>query len=131
MLRAGDGGTYQNEDVARRAGAAKWQQLQRGTAEFSITLVRGRAELYPEMHVTMSGFKDEIDTQDWVIARVEHAIDDNGFTTRLELEARKYLTGLQKLNKMQWSSIPKREPSLCSDVFSAAPWPAPAVKSLT
>lgn len=49
--------TYQNETAARRAAAAKWQQLQRGAAEFSITLVRSRAELYPEMHVTVSGFK--------------------------------------------------------------------------
>ncbi len=80
--------TYQNEEAAKRAAAAKWQQLQRGAAEFSITLARGRAELYPEMHVTVSGFKDEIDNQDWIIARAEHVIDDSGFTTRLELEAK-------------------------------------------
>lgn len=80
--------TFQNEEAARRAAAAKWQQLQRGAAEFSITLARGRAELYPEMHVTISGFKDEIDNQDWLIARTEHVIDGNGFTTRLELEAK-------------------------------------------
>ncbi|MCU3988509.1 hypothetical protein N8Y11_19955 [Enterobacter mori] len=35
-----------------------------------------------------SGFKDEIDNQDWIIARAEHVIDDSGFTTRLELEAK-------------------------------------------
>lgn len=29
--------TYQNEEAAKRAAAAKWQQLQRGAAEFSIT----------------------------------------------------------------------------------------------
>ena len=80
--------TYQNEEAAKRAAAAKWQQLQRGAAEFSITLASGRAELYPEMHVTVSGFKDEIDNQDWIIARAEHVIDDSGFTTRLELEAK-------------------------------------------
>ncbi|ELG0683577.1 phage late control D family protein, partial [Salmonella enterica] len=33
--------TYQNEEAAKRAAAAKWQQLQRGAAEFSITLARG------------------------------------------------------------------------------------------
>ncbi|KFB99458.1 phage late control gene D protein [Trabulsiella guamensis ATCC 49490] len=80
--------TYQNETAARRAAAAKWQQLQRGAAEFSITLARGRAELYPEMHVTVSGFKDKIDVQDWIISRVEHVIDSNGYTTRIELEAK-------------------------------------------
>ncbi|EFW52580.1 Phage protein D [Shigella boydii ATCC 9905] len=49
--------TYQNEQAARRAAAAKWQQLQRGAASFSITLARGRAELYPEMHGSVTGLK--------------------------------------------------------------------------
>ncbi|EPE9436999.1 TPA: contractile injection system protein, VgrG/Pvc8 family [Escherichia coli] len=80
--------TYQNEQAARRAAAAKWQQLQRGAASFSITLARGRAELYPEMHGTVTGFKSEIDSQDWIIAKAEHTIDNSGFTTQLELEAK-------------------------------------------
>ncbi|ELI2979932.1 phage late control D family protein [Salmonella enterica] len=78
--------TYQNEEAARRAAAAKWQQLQRGAAEFTITLARGRADLYPEMHGAVSGFKTDIDNEDWVIARVEHTIDSSGFTTHLTLE---------------------------------------------
>lgn len=80
--------TYQNETAARRAAAAKWIQLQKGAAQFSITLARGRADLYPGMHLTVSGFKPEIDTQDWIIARAEHVIGDNGFTTKMELEAK-------------------------------------------
>ncbi|EAS1940660.1 phage late control D family protein [Salmonella enterica] len=78
--------TYQNEEAAKRAAAAKWQQLQRGAAEFTITLARGRADLYPEMHGAVSGFKTDIDNEDWVIARVEHTIDNSGFTTYLTLE---------------------------------------------
>ncbi|EPO6282014.1 phage late control D family protein, partial [Escherichia coli] len=78
----------QNEQAARRAAAAKWQQLQRGAASFSITLAHGRAELYPEMHGTVTGFKSEIDNQDWIIAKAEHTIDNSGFTTQLELEAK-------------------------------------------
>ena len=80
--------TYQNETAAKRAAAAKWIQLQKGAAQFSITLARGRADLYPGMHLTVSGFKPEIDTQDWIIARAEHVIGDNGFTTKMELEAK-------------------------------------------
>lgn len=80
--------TYQNEDAAKRAAAAKWQQLQRGAAEFSLTLARGRAELYPEMHVTVTGFKASIDEQDWIISKAQHDVDSNGFTTRLDLEAK-------------------------------------------
>jgi phage protein D len=80
--------TFQNEDAARRAAAAKWQQLQRGAAEFSITLARGRAELYPEMHATVTGFKADIDAQDWIISKVQHDVDSNGFTTQLNFEAK-------------------------------------------
>lgn len=57
-------------------------------AEFSITLARWRADLYPGLHAAVSGFKTEIDNQDWVISRAEHVIDDNGFTTQLEFEAK-------------------------------------------
>lgn len=66
------------------AHSGKWQQLQRGAASFSITLACGRAELYPEMHGTVTGFKSEIDNQDWIIAKTEHTIDNSGFTTQLE-----------------------------------------------
>ncbi|MGS3936488.1 phage late control D family protein, partial [Escherichia coli] len=75
-------------ETARRAAAAKWQELQRGAASFSITLARGRADLYPEMHGRVTGFKSEVDNQGWIIARVEHSIDESGFTTQLELEAK-------------------------------------------
>lgn len=80
--------TYSSEIAAQRAAAAKWQQLQRGAAEFNLTLAYGRADLYPEMHGTVTGFKEAIDNQDWIIANATHSIDDNGFQTRLELEAK-------------------------------------------
>ncbi|QJT79563.1 phage late control D family protein [Kosakonia sp. MUSA4] len=80
--------TYISETAAKRAAAAKWQQLKRGAAEFTLTLARGRADLYPEMHGTVAGFKSDIDSQDWIIARAAHSIDDSGFKTRLELEAK-------------------------------------------
>lgn len=80
--------TYSSEIAAQRAAAAKWQQLQRGAAEFNLTLAYGRADLYPEMHGTVTGFKGAIDNQDWIIAKATHSIDDNGFQTRLELEAK-------------------------------------------
>lgn len=80
--------TYSSEIAAQRAAAAKWQQLQRGAAEFNLTLSYGRADLYPEMHGTVTGFKEAIDNQDWIIAKATNSIDDNGFQTRLELEAK-------------------------------------------
>lgn len=78
--------TFKNEQSAKRAAAAKWLKLQRGVAEFNITLAEGRADLYPEMPVTVTGFKPTIDSHQWVISRVTHTIDGNGFITHLELE---------------------------------------------
>ncbi|EPZ5823526.1 phage late control D family protein [Klebsiella pneumoniae] len=80
--------TYASETAAQRAAAAKWQQLKRGAAEFNMTLARGRADLYPEMHGTVSGFKVDINNQDWIIAKATHTIDEGGFKTQLELEAK-------------------------------------------
>lgn len=80
--------TFKTERAARRAAAAKWSELQRGAAEFTITLARGRADLFPELHANVSGFKPTIDAADWVIRRVNNTIDENGFITGLELEVR-------------------------------------------
>lgn len=78
--------TFKTETAAKRAAAAKWLKLQRGAAEFSITLARGRADLFPEMPATVSGFKPVIDNHKWIIARVVHQIGEGGFQTQLELE---------------------------------------------
>lgn len=80
--------TYSSETAAQRAAAGKWQQLKRGAAEFNMTLAYGRADLYPEMRGTVSGFKTDINNQDWIIAKATHMIDDGGFKTQLELEAK-------------------------------------------
>ncbi|EGT6551863.1 hypothetical protein MRB63_002101 [Escherichia coli] len=67
---------------------AKWDKLQRGVAEFSISLATGRADIYTETPVKVSGFKCVIDEQDWTITKVTHFLNNSGFTTSLELEVR-------------------------------------------
>lgn len=78
--------TFKTEESAKRAAAAKWLKLQRGVAEFNITLAEGRADLYPELPVTVEGFKPTIDSHYWIISRAVHTIDGGGFITQLELE---------------------------------------------
>jgi phage protein D len=39
---------YATKAQAMRAAQAKWDKLQRGVAEFSISLAIGRADLFPE-----------------------------------------------------------------------------------
>lgn len=80
--------TYANRSNAERAAKMHWQRLQRGVASFSMTLAYGRAELYPEMPVKVSGFKLQIDAAEWIITTVTHTIAEGGFTTGIELEVK-------------------------------------------
>lgn len=77
---------YATEAQAMRATQAKWDKLQRGVAEFSISLAIGRADLFTETPVAVKGFKRVIDDHAWIISRVVHNLNGNGYTTGLELE---------------------------------------------
>lgn len=77
---------YATKAAAMRAAKAKWDKLQRGVAEFSLTLAMGRADLFPETPVKVSGFKAVIDAQPWLISKVTHSLSGSGYTTALEFE---------------------------------------------
>lgn len=79
---------YATKAQAMRAAQAKWDKLQRGVAEFSISLAIGRADLFPETPIAVKGFKRVIDEQAWIISRVVHNLNGNGYTTNLELEVK-------------------------------------------
>lgn len=79
---------YATKAQAMRAAQAKWDKLQRGVAEFSISLAIGRADLFPETPVAVKGFKRVIDDQAWIISRVVHNLNGIGYTTGLELEVK-------------------------------------------
>lgn len=80
--------TYANKHNAQRAAKSNWERLQRGAAKFSIQLAKGRADLYPEVPVKVTGFKKQIDEADWTLVTVTHSVSDSGFTTALELEVK-------------------------------------------
>lgn len=64
----------------------QWERLQRGVVSFSLQLAKGRADLYTEMTVKVSGFKQPIDDAEWTITTLTHiAIPDSGFTISLDL----------------------------------------------
>lgn len=79
---------YATKAQAMRAAQAKWDKLQRGVAEFSISLAIGRADLFPETPIAVKGFKRVIDDQAWIISRVVHNLNGSGYTTGLELEVK-------------------------------------------
>lgn len=80
--------TYASKHNAQRAAKSNWERLQRGAAKFSIQLAKGRADLYPEVPVKVTGFKKQIDEADWTLVTVTHSVSDTGFTTALELEVK-------------------------------------------
>lgn len=77
---------YASRESARRAARTEWRRIQRGMAEFSITLAHGQPEIIPEMPATVQGFKPAIDNTDWIVSKVKHDLNDSGFTTRLDFE---------------------------------------------
>jgi len=80
--------TYANQKNAERAAKAAWQRLQRGVAEFTLTLATGRPELITELPITVRGFKPQIDEGSWLSTKVIHNVNDNGYTSHLELEVK-------------------------------------------
>lgn len=78
--------TYANEANAWRGARAAFDKLKRGTAEFSITLAYGRPELFPEVPVTVEGFKPVIDSTGWLLTKVTHNLGDGGYTMQVEME---------------------------------------------
>ncbi|MGL5661491.1 MAG: phage late control D family protein, partial [Aeromonas sp.] len=79
---------YATQSNAMRAARAEWEKLQRGVAEFSITLARGRPDLYPEQPTQVVGFKPQIDAAQWLLTQVTHDISDQGFSTSVQLEVK-------------------------------------------
>lgn len=80
--------TYSSQANARRAARTEWRRIQRGMAQFSLTLARGRPELFPDLRAAVSGWKPEIDGTEWCLARVTHNLSDSGYTTALEMEVK-------------------------------------------
>ncbi|HED2269742.1 MAG: phage late control D family protein [Citrobacter freundii] len=81
--------TYANRSNAERAAKMQWERLQRGVASFSLQLAEGRADLYTEMPVKVTGFKQPIDDAEWTITALTHSVSpDNGLTTSMELEVK-------------------------------------------
>ncbi|CAD7722049.1 hypothetical protein LMG31884_33920 [Xanthomonas hydrangeae] len=79
--------SYANEETARQHAHAELERVKRDLAKFDYTLAIGRPDLSPEQRLKLAGFKQEIDTQQWLIATATHVLGSSGFTTSLTLEA--------------------------------------------
>lgn len=78
--------TYANKANAMRAATAALDKAARGVSTFSLTLARGRPDLFPELPASVSGWKPAIDGTDWLLSKVTHRLSPSGLVTELELE---------------------------------------------
>ncbi|MFW5499577.1 MULTISPECIES: contractile injection system protein, VgrG/Pvc8 family [unclassified Maridesulfovibrio] len=77
------GGTSATPAEARAKAQAKYNQLQRGTATLSLT-TGGNPTIAAECALTVSGVYGL--EGDWVIQRVAHTLDDQGYSCQIECE---------------------------------------------
>lgn len=77
---------FASEEDALENARAEWQRLQRGVATLEFTLAYGRPDLAPQTRVRFPSMKAPIGSITWLLSRVEHRLEDNGLTTRLEGE---------------------------------------------
>lgn len=77
---------YASEAEARAAAQAEFARTQRSQATMDYTLALGRADIFPELPVTLAGFKPEINATSWLVKKATHTMGAGGFTTSLELE---------------------------------------------
>ena len=77
---------HPNEASARSAAKAAHGRSGRQAVTFDYTLALGRADLFPELKVSVSGFKKMIDGTAWLVGEVFHTMTDKGYTVGLKLE---------------------------------------------
>lgn len=75
---------YPTQAMAQAAAQAELDKRKRGEAKVSLNL-EGRPELAAEAPLKLSGFRPGVDG-DWIITRVEHALNDSGYTCSVDAE---------------------------------------------
>ncbi|KQR50140.1 contractile injection system protein, VgrG/Pvc8 family [Acidovorax sp. Leaf160] len=78
--------SYASKSSALRAARAEQGRIARGAATLEIALAIGQPALMVQTPVNVRGWKPEIDGTGWLCKTVEHSLENNGLTTRLELE---------------------------------------------
>jgi len=102
--------TYASEVDARTAAVAEWQRIQRGLATFELSLAVGNPALMPQSPVNVSGFKADIDNQDWLASKVTHSISTAGFTSHIEMETRTEESEVTREDEVHWRESQLAQP---------------------
>jgi phage protein D len=77
---------FPSQAEAKNAAQAEFKRLSRSKDTADISIMKGRPDFAAECRVTLSGWRDDIDT-DWIVKEVTHELSrSSGLTTRVQLE---------------------------------------------
>lgn len=79
--------TFPSQSDALQAAKAEWDSIQRLGKTLSLNLAIALPTLGPEIPVTVTGFKQEINAISWLTERVTHKMTEDGYTLQVELES--------------------------------------------
>ena len=77
---------HRDKTTAELAANAEYNRCKRTAQKLTYTLAFGDPTLIPEQEFEFIGLKPEIDEIVWLGTNVTHSLNDNGFTTSVELE---------------------------------------------
>jgi phage protein D len=76
---------YATQEQAEAAAQADFNRRERGKITLSLT-VTGDPKIFAEAPLTVTGIREGVNGDDWIITRVEHTLDSGGFVSRIEAE---------------------------------------------
>lgn len=92
-VKAGDGEpvkrlrhTYSTSEEADSAAKSEFMKSGRAGSKLSVTLP-GEQSIIAESPLVLSGFRKSVQTN-WVITKVEHSLDTNGYVSSIEAESK-------------------------------------------
>lgn len=80
--------TYATQEEARQAAESRLNAMNRGGGKVSISGLIGNPSMCAEQTATLTGFRDGIDGDDWLVNSVTHSFSSSGYTCSLELESK-------------------------------------------
>ncbi len=79
--------TYPSQADALQAAKSEWDKIQRLGKTLQLDLALAIPTLGPEIPVTVTGYKAEINAHSWVTERTTHSMTEDGYTMSVEMES--------------------------------------------
>ncbi|MCZ4281690.1 contractile injection system protein, VgrG/Pvc8 family [Kiloniella laminariae] len=80
--------TFPTQAEAAAAAKSKWNEIGRAKRTMRFSRNPGLPELIPNLPVTLSGWRAEINAIKWISGDITHRIDSSGLSTAIDLEER-------------------------------------------